>query len=198
VRPAPQKTDRKKAAVAKNAAQRKKLIVAMCLLAVMAILWVRLFAGKSKPKAATAEMITAAAAAPVVSAGEQVMFVDLPVIDGRHNTLANDFFDAKFFNELSSQESAGSETNGFKGNSNSGSITAAVDAMELVAIVNDTKPQAFIEDKLLEEGQSFRFVFHEQGYEFKVIKIYDNKVDLECNGIKVTKKIPELSSRSEQ
>jgi hypothetical protein len=198
VRPAPQKTvDRKRAAAVKNSSQRKKLILAVALLAVMGVLWIRVFSGKGKPQAASAVVPTdVSAAVTAVSAGNNVVFVDLPIVPERHNILANDFFDAKLFKEFGMGESGvAGETIESKGDSqNTSAAAAAVDAMELVAIVNDKKPQAFIEDKLLEEGQSFRFVFHDQNYEFKVIKIYSSKVELECNGAIITKRIPESSS----
>ena len=202
MRQAPQKTvDRKKAAAAKNALQRKKLAIAVVLLAVMAVLWIKFFAGKGKPRESLAIVSAdAPAAGSVAPAGEKVVFVEPPFIQGRHDILANDFFDAKLFKEFGAQDSAiGSEMDVSKRDmQNAGGPAAAVEAMELVAIVNDKKPQAFIEDKLLEEGQSFRFIFHDQSYEFKIVKIYDSKVELECNGAIITKKIPESSSRSEQ
>jgi hypothetical protein len=201
VRPVPQKTvDRKRAVVAKNSAQRKKLIIAIALLAVMGVLWLRLFAGKGKPQAASAVVPTdVSAAASASQVGNNVVFTDLPVVPERHNVLANDFFDAKLFKEFGMVDSgAAGEIIKPGSDSQDMSAAAAVDAMELVAIVNDKKPQAFIEDKLLEEGQSFKFVFHDQNYEFKVVKIHSSKVELECNGAIITKRIPESSSRSEQ
>ena len=202
MRQAPQKTvDRKKAAAAKNALQRKKLAIAVVLLAVMAVLWIKLFAGKGKPRAASAVVSADAPVAVSVSpAGEKVVFAELPFIQGRHDILANDFFDAKLFKEFGSQDSGiGSEMDVSKRDmQNAGGPAAAVEAMELVAIVNDKKPQAFIEDKLLEEGQSFKFIFHDQNYEFKVVKIGGNKVELQCNGVIITKKIPESLFKSEQ
>lgn len=199
MRPIPQKTvDRKRAVAVKNSAQRKKLIAALVLLAVMGFLWIRLFTGKGKPEAALAVVATnvSAASASASSVGDSVVFVDLPVVPERHNVLANDFFDAKLFKEFSTGDSgaAGEKNDPGSDSQNMSAAAAAVDAMELVAIVNDKKPQAFIEDKLLEEGQSFRFVFHDQNYEFKVVKIHNSKVELECNGAIIIKSIPESSS----
>jgi hypothetical protein len=197
VRPVPQKTvDRKRAVVAKNSAQRKKLIIAIALLAVMGVLWLRLFAGKGKPQAASAVVPTdVSAAASASQVGNNVVFTDLPVVPERHNVLANDFFDAKLFKEFGTGDlGAAGEIIESNRDSRDTAAGAAVDAMELVAIVNDKKPQAFIEDKLLEEGQSFRFVFHDQNYEFKVVKIHSSKVELECNGAIIIKGIPESSS----
>jgi hypothetical protein len=76
-------------------------------------------------------------------------------------------------------------------------MTAAAEKLELIAIVNGKKPQVFIEDKLLEKGQSLKFVFGDKIYEFKVVNILEDKVELECNGIIVTKKIPESVLKTE-
>lgn len=197
MRPVPQKNvDRKRAVVVKNSSQRKKLILAIALLAVMGVLWLRLFVSKGKPQAASAVMPTDISADVSVSpAGNNIVFVDLPVVPERHNVLANDFFDAKLFKEFGTGDlGAAGEIIESNRDSRDTAAGAAVDAMELVAIVNDTKPQAFIEDKLLEEGQSFRFVFHDQNYQFKVVKIHNSKVELECNGAIIIKRIPESSS----
>jgi hypothetical protein len=201
VRPVPQKTvDRKRAVAVKNSSQRKKLIFALALLAVMGVLWLRLFISKGKPQAASAVVLTDVPAAASASQAEnKVVFVNLPVVPERHNVLANDFFDAKLFKGFGTGDSgaAGAIESG-RDSQNMSAAGAAVDAMELIAIVNDKTPQAFIEDKLLEEGQSFRFVFHDQNYEFKVVKIHNSKVELECNGAIIIKRIPESSSGSEQ
>jgi hypothetical protein len=79
----------------------------------------------------------------------------------------------------------------------SGDLAAAAEELELTAIVNDKKPQAFIGDRLLEKNQSFRFVFRGQAYDFKVVNILENRVELECNGVIITKKIPEILFKNE-
>ncbi|MDD5134195.1 MAG: hypothetical protein PHP01_02135 [Phycisphaerae bacterium] len=189
MRQTPQKTvDRKRAASANIALQRKKLVVALVLLAVMGVLWLRVFVGKSTPQAATA--VNSDLVKAVLSPSKTV-FVELPFLPQRHNVLANDFFDARSFKEFGVDMGGSVEMPSKSDSQNSGGASAAVEAMELIAIVNDKKPQAFMEDKLLEEGRSFKFVFHDESYVFKVVKIYENKVELECNGIIVTKKIPE-------
>jgi hypothetical protein len=190
VRQIPQKAvERKKAAAAKAALQRKKVVIAVVLLAVMAVLWIKLFVGKSAPKAAKA--VVNADSVNAVSAVPKMFFVELPFVPQRHTVLANDFFDAKLFKEFGADAGDGTEMPSKSDSQSSSGAAAAVEAMELIAIVNSKKPQAFIEDKLLEEGQSFKFIFHDENYFFKVVKIYENKVELECNGVIITKKIPE-------
>jgi hypothetical protein len=76
-----------------------------------------------------------------------------------------------------------------------GDSTTAAEQLELTAIVNGKKPQAFIGGTLLEKGQSFKFMFRGQAYIFKVVNILADRVELECNGVTITKKIPDLLSQ---
>lgn len=188
--------DREKAAAAKNALQRKKFVIAVVLLAVMAVLWIKLFTGKSTPK--TASAVAEVNAANTAADLPKILFVELPFVPQRHNILANDFFDARFFKEFGNDIGSGTERSSKGDSLSAGGPAAAVEVMELIAIVNGKKPQAFIEDKLLEEGQSFKFVFHDESYVFKVVRIYENKVELECDGVIITKKIPESLFMPEQ
>jgi hypothetical protein len=125
----------------------------------------------------------------------KVVYAELPVISQRHDVLGNDFFSARNLSEFrkrgeSIKISEVDLTDVSDGQGLDG-LEAAAKEMELFAIVNDTKPQVFIEDKLLEEGQSLKFESYGKVYEFKVINIMENGVELECNGITITKKIPE-------
>jgi len=186
---------RQRAAAAKIAAQRKKLTVAFFLFFVMAVLWMRILVGKGGPKTASAiPDINAVVAAK--SAVLKVIYTELPVISQRHDVLANDFFTARDFKGFRKQgEFALDNEVNMSGAGNlqlSDGLAAAAEELELIAIVNDKKPQAFIGDKLLEKGQSLQFVFRGQVYNFKVVNILENKVELECNGAIITKKIPDI------
>lgn len=194
--------DRQKAHATLAAAQRKKFAVAGLLLLVMAVLWVRIFWKKSGPTPAAAVTNTDAVNVEAIAPAKQkTTFIDLPFMAERHNVLANDFFMARGFIGLGAQGSSlpqgeSSQLSGME--DQSGSLAATVEAMELTAIVNGVKPQAFIADRLLEEGQSFKFIFHDQTYKFRVVNISENKVELECNGTVITKKIPESFVRPEE
>jgi hypothetical protein len=189
-------TDRHRAAAAKSVAGRKKLAIALLLFSVLAVLWVRLFAGRGGPKTASATADISAVGAGGESAGLKVIYTELPADACRHNVLANDIFAARDFKGFRKQgESTSDGQMSMPDTENpqlSGDLAAAVKELELIAIVNDKKPQAFIADKLLEKGQSLRFVFRGQVYDFKVVNILENKVELEYNGIIITKKIPEV------
>ncbi len=186
-------SDRQKTA-ARIATGRKKLAIALFLFAIMVVFWAKVFMGKGGPKTASAIADINAAGIAGKSTGLQVIYTELPVDACRHNVLANDFFAANDFKEFRRQDGSavGSETSVSDAENPQLGLTAAAKELELIAIVNDKKPQAFIGDRLLEEGQSLRYVFRGQVYDFKVVKILENKVELDCNGVIITKKIPEI------
>jgi hypothetical protein len=194
-------SDRQRAIAARGVAQRKKLAVAFLLFFVMAILWVRVFVGKGGPKTASAITDINTIGTAAESAALKVVYTELPVISKRHDVLANDFFTSRDFRGFRKQgESALDSDVNMSGAGDlqlSGDLAAAAEELELTAIVNDKKPQAFIGDRLLEKNQSFRFVFRGQAYDFKVVNILENRVELECNGVIITKKIPEILFKNE-
>jgi hypothetical protein len=186
------KTDRQRTAITRNAVHRKKLIVAIVLFSIMAVLWVRVFVGKSKPAAVSA--------APAIDKNkvlavqnEGVEYIQLPHIPERHDVIANDVFSAKNFSQFKKQDQYVTSTKQLDTRDATGESPAvsAAEALRLVAIVNDKTPQAFIENRLFEKGDSFRFMFNGQIYQFKILNILEDKVVLDCNGIIITKKIPQ-------
>jgi hypothetical protein len=161
----------------------------------MAVLWARAFTGKSKPQAASAASDAGLVNLAAGPAESKIIYTELPVISQRHDVLGNDFFSAENFKDFRKNGESGrdGEVNvpDLPDGQHSSDPEAAAEEMELIAIVEDSRPQVFIEDKLLEEGQSLAFVFYGRVYEFKVINIKKDRVELECSGVVVTKKIPE-------
>ncbi|MGB8227088.1 MAG: hypothetical protein WCE45_09555 [Sedimentisphaerales bacterium] len=198
---APKSNDRHRAAIAQIARRRKKLLIVFLLFFVMAVLWVRVLVSKNRPQQALAISAGNAADAAAGSTEPEIVYVELPVIADRHNVLACDFFAAGDFKGFRKQgeyaSNSGTDTSVMSSKQLSDGMAAAAEKLELIAIVNGKKPQVFIEDKLLEKGQSLKFVFGDQIYEFKVVNILGDRVELECNGIIVTKKIPESVLKTE-
>lgn len=192
MKPPATKIDRQTAAMARNASQRKKLIVAMVLLSIMVALWVRVFAGKGKPEAASAALAVGQNNPLAVPSGG-VEYIQLPHIPGRHDLITNDVFSAENFSRFHRQDQYVTSTK----QPDTGDTTEdspallAASALRLFAIVNDKTPQAFIENRLFEKGDSFRFMFNSQIYQFKLLDILEDKIVLDCNGVVITKKIPQ-------
>ncbi len=189
------------AAQARKSSQQKKLAIVFLLFFVMAVLWVRMFVLKGTPKTAKADPNVRTAAAPAIpEVKEEIVYTELPVVEGRQDVIANDLFSARNYKGFIKigETTAENEPDAANENNLGGELAAAVAQMELSAIVKDKKPQAFIEDNLVEPGQSFKFVFHDKVYNFKVVNILEDRVELECNGTIVVKKIPESVFKEEQ
>jgi hypothetical protein len=193
--------DRHRAAAVHIAGRRKKLMITFLLLFVMAVLWVRVLVHKNKPQEASAISAGNTAGAIAGSTEPEIVYVELPVIADRHNVLVCDFFAAGDFKGFRKQgeytSNSEADTSVISSQQLSDGLAVAAEKLELIAIVNGKKPQVFIEDKLLEKGQSLKFAFGGQIYEFKVVNILEDRVELECNGTIVTKKIPESVFKTE-
>lgn len=187
--------DRQKATAIRNATRRKKLIAAMILLTIMAVLWARAFIGKSKPASASASILVnpQTVSSPIPSG--EVEYIKLPHIPQRHDAITNDFFSAGNFSRFNKQEEVKEDKqlnpSGEAEKQFDSPAQAAAASLVLVAIVNEKKPQAYIGDRLLETGQSFDYTFHDKIYRFRVSKITADRVELDCNGIIITKIIPQ-------
>jgi hypothetical protein len=193
--PVNKNVDRQRATATRNAAQRKKVIAAMLLLAVMAVLWVRVLIGKGKPTPVAAAVVTSQNNISVPTQSGEVEYIKLPHIPKRHDKISNDSFSAGNFSRFKKQGDTTNDEQFSQADANDERLdspaTSAAAALELVAIVNDKTPQAYIGDMLLEKGQSFNFTYHGEIYRFKILNITADKVELDSNGIIFTKRIPQ-------
>ncbi|MDD5460001.1 MAG: hypothetical protein PHF37_11485 [Phycisphaerae bacterium] len=187
--------DRQRAETVKGAVHRRKLTIAIVLFLIMAGLWTKVFMEKGKPKTASAAVDMVQLNTTAESAELKVVYTELPVVSQRHNVLGSNFFSAGNLSEFTKQgessEAGKADLTEVHNGQGSKELETAAKEMELLAVVNDKKPQVFMEDKLLEQGQSFKFESCGKVYEFTVVSIMENGVVLECNGITITKKIPE-------
>jgi len=192
-----EKTVRKRPGVNADRAANKKKVLAVCLLVIMAVLWVRVFAGKKSPGTVVAGSAAMGYSALVQADSGEMAYKDLPFIQGRHDVLAKNIFASKSWRGFKSSSHTGgygSAEIGIDNNADSEQalqIASAVKDIELVAIVSGQQYQAFMEDKLLAKGDSFNYEFQGKTHKFTVVDIYKNKVELECNGVVVFKKMPQ-------
>ena len=193
-------TLRQRAKATEQKAKQKKLVFAVCLLALMGVLWVRVFA-KKKPANAVASTAYSYQQTVEVKTGG-ITYRHLPYVAGRHDAMVRDMFssrDWKGFTRPGQSDDYASTELGYGVNDSgiAAEIVAAAKDLELIAIVTDNGYQAFIENHLLSKGQSFNFKFNGQKYKFVVINIHEDRVELNCKGVTVTKKMPQSSMVTE-
>ena len=182
----------RKAIVGKMTAEKKKAVIALALVVVMASLWVKNIMKRNSIREAQALLM--AQQTSDVPKEARFSHIQLPQVQGRHDVLTKDVFVSNGWQGFRREGDLANDywTAQAVGNANSedvGRVELAVNEMALGAIVVGTERRAFIEGNMLGVGEKFTFKYKRQPYEFKIVEIYDNKVELECNGAIVVKKI---------
>lgn len=169
------------------AADKKKTVIAVCLIAVMAFMWLRVLSGKS-PQAADAALL-AQQAAQVQSEPElKVSFIELPNIQGRNDVLTRDFFvlgDKGF--------DTGAGANVVSGNDSEEKMRQVADKLRLEAIVLGENPQAFINDQLLRSGDKLTVTVGVNTYECQIVEIEEDMVLIKCEEAELELKLTRAS-----
>jgi len=169
------------------AAEKKKTVVVICLLAMMIFMWLRMFSSKTpeSAKASSAPAATGQAQSDSESS-IKISFVELPVIEGRNDVLTRDFF---VVDNIDIEVNAKGKFN--SGNIGKEPILRVVKKIQLKAIELGQIPRVFINDKLLTLGEKFVVKEGEDSYEFEVMDISENIVFCECEGVEVILKLEE-------
>ena len=163
-------------------ADRRKIAAAAVLFIVLIIMWVRVFLKKGPAPAAAEVQRTAAPAeraAPTAADSQeqpQMRFKPLPVVRGRHDVLATNFFRMNNYRRSLGEDV---ETVVTKGGSDE-SVKDIRDRLDLQAIISGTRPQVFINGKLLSLGDGFQVALAEGYADCSVKSIADNCVVVGC------------------
>jgi hypothetical protein len=195
------------------AAEKKKSVTALCLVAVMALMWVRVLLRRT-PQAVEATSVTEEMDVEYKANKKlRISFIELPVVAGRNDVITRDFFasdgwqgsvDGQVENLAGIEEvnvsqplsgtpnAKNSVWEPSSGSSRSyegrGSRLIGM-GLKLEAIGLGENPQAFINDKLLGVGDKLLVGDGVDRYEFEVVKIKRNTVVLRCRQAEITLKL---------
>ena len=170
------------------AAEKKKAVIALCLIGVMVFMWTRVLGGKT-PQTAKAAVTARDSGQP--NSELKISFIELPKVKGRNDALAGDFFDADSWRgfmrdgegeNLTSIE----EVSVVSKNGSEEVIRRVAEKLKLEAIGLGKNPQAFINDKLLSAGDKLLVRDKADVYECEVIEIGENRVFIRCGEAKIT------------
>jgi len=175
-------------------AAQKKAVMAFCLIAVMAFMWLKVLVKKA-PQA-----VQAAPAAKQVEPNGQmnsrlkVSFIDLPKVAGRNDVITRDFFDVdgwqEFVGDKEGNRSSGiKDVNVASGDGSEEVVRKAVERLKLEGIVLGKNPQAFINGKLLSRGNKLLIGDGAMTYECEVVGIEENAVFMRCGKSQITLKL---------
>ncbi|MHC4104678.1 MAG: hypothetical protein ACYSR9_07050 [Planctomycetota bacterium] len=178
--------------VGRLAAEKKKTVMALCLIALMIFMWVRVLSQK------TPEV---AAAAPGQKSIDQdildsdlalnISFIELPKVAGRNDVLTRDFFAADGWKDfLRDQQDVGIEkVNVVSQGGNEEVVELVAEKLKLEAIGLDGNPQAFINGKLLSVGDKLLVRDGGNKYECEVVEIAENVVVIKCGEAEISLKV---------
>jgi putative NIF3 family GTP cyclohydrolase 1 type 2 len=159
-------------------AQKKKIAVAVFLIFVMGFMWLKVLL--KVPNSVAADVVDGT----VRQSQSKLIYVPLPVVPKRNDTLIRDFFtigdgfikDKAVVNVVSSPENE--------------ELTRRIAAkLKLEAIVLGESPQAFINDVLVSQGDKFVVEEADRKYEFVVVKIGQDTVFIRCQSAEITLKL---------
>lgn len=175
------------------AAEKKKTVTVICLIAVMVTMWTRVLSRKL-PATAVASL-----GHEIVSDGGSnlelnISFIELPVVEGRNDVLTRDFFavgDWQDFIGIREGKSLTEDVN-VVSKRNREEMKRVAEKLKLEAIGLDGNPQVFINSKLLSVGDT---LFVEDGgntYECEVVSIEENAVLMKCGEAEITLKLAKV------
>lgn len=179
------------------AAQKKKTVLALCLITVMAFMWVRVLT-RSKPQAAEAVLLAGQMDVGAQSEPElKISFVELPQAAGRNDVITRDFFVSggwQDFVDGQGRKSVGvEEVDVVSKDGDKEVIRKVAEKLKLEAIVSSENPLAFINDKVLRVGDKLLVGDGADKYECEVVEIKENTVVMRCSESRITLKLTQMN-----
>jgi hypothetical protein len=175
------------------AAERKKVVLAMCLVTLMTFMWAKLLMNKS-PKSADAKPLAELIEEQnQLEPKEEISFIELPQIEGRNDMVTRDFFTSSGWQEFGNshgRKSVDVERIDIVAKYDDQEVIKEVaESLKLEAIVSSENPLAFINNKVLRPGDKLLVGEGNESYECEVVEIKENIVVVKCRGSRITLKL---------
>lgn len=178
------------------AAERKKVVVASCLIAVMAIMWIRVLTKKAPTATEAASATEQLSENDPLNQDLNISFIELPKIAGRNDAITRDFFASNGWQYFDSEEhklAVIEEVNILSKNGNEEVIRKVAEKLKLEAIVElSSNPRAFINNKLMSVGDIVLIIDGINKYECEVVEIEENMVVIKCREAEITLKLTKV------
>lgn len=165
------------------AMEKKKAVMALCLLAVMAFMWAKVLGGKG-PNTLKAQTKTSESNDQESAADLKMSYVELPNVKGRNDVLSRDFFVA---NEEDFKNDRAMKVVSADGSDAIAKLIAG--KLRLEAIELGANRQAFINDKLLSIGDNLVVSDGTKIYECNIGSIEENTVVVKYKDAEITLKL---------
>lgn len=187
---------RSKGLVSRLAAEKKKTVLALCLIAVMALMWIRVLSRKS-PRAAEAVVTEDQINAEERSNPElNITFIKLPKVPGRNDVITRNFFNSdgwRYFIEGQRRRSGRGEVNVLSTDGNEEIIKKMAQKLKLEAIMVGENSRAYINGETVKVGDKINISDGVDEFEFDVTAIEENTVVIKCKEAEITLKLVQES-----
>ncbi len=176
------------------AAEKKKTVIAVCLIVIMVFMWVRVL-GKNTPKSTKAAVMAREMTKSQANLELKRTFIELPKVEGRNDVLTRDFFAAggwQGFTRGGNSTGVG-KVSVISKNGSDEAVKRVAGKLKLEAIISGKNPRVFISDKLLSVGDK---LFVRNGidmYECEVAGIEETEVFIRCREAEITLRLTQKS-----
>jgi len=175
------------------AAEKKKTVMALCLIAVMAVMWVRVL-GRKAPQSAKAATTSRQAASAQSDSQLKICFIELPKVAGRNDVLTRDFFASDQWQDFvgtgeGNRLSGGKEVHVVSGDGAEELMKRVAKSIKLEAIGLGENPRVLINDKLLSVGDKLLVEEGGNTCECELIGIEENTVIIRCGEAEIEFKL---------
>lgn len=171
--------------------EKKKTILALCLITFMALMWVRVLTRKAPNAASAALMAQQNHLEYQENSKLKISFIELPKIPGRNDVITRDIFDSNGWRGFVSEGknlADGEEVDVVPRSLSLGSRLIRAQLM-LEAIELGQNPHAFINGRLLSVGDKLILKDRANTYECEVVRIEENAVFISCGEVEVRLKL---------
>ncbi|HLB73171.1 MAG TPA: hypothetical protein VJJ98_04055 [Sedimentisphaerales bacterium] len=180
------------------AAERKKVGIALCLIAVMGVMWVRVLTRQGPQSVQAAAMIEQTDVDEQVREAMKITYVDPPIVPGRDDVISRDFFASVNWEDFKpdGQEyyTVDIEDVNVAPVDDSKEAEAVVRrCLKLEAIGMGRNPQAFINDRLVSVGEKLAVTDGAKMYECEVVEIRESSVLIRCRDAEIVLKLVETA-----
>ena len=178
-------------------AEKKKAALALCLIALMAFMWIKVLT-KTSPKAADAEMITELMNNMETQSEPElkISFIELPRVAGRNDVIARDFFASNGWQDFVDgwgPKVSVEEIDIVSKDDDQEVIRKVAENLKLEAIVSSENPLVFINDEVMRVGDKLFVNDGIDRYECEVVEIKENTVVMRCRESKITLKMTQVN-----
>ena len=179
------------------AAEKKKSVMAVCLIALMILLWIRVLTRKSPQSAESAPITDQLSTEESSSSKSQISYIELPRIEGRHDVIARDFFASNgwrnFVGGKGRNLASVEEVNIISRDVSEEVIRKVAEKLKLGAVILSDTPLAFINDKVRKVGDVVLINDGADKYECEVVQIRENTVVMKCREAEIRLKLMPVS-----